>query len=63
MNNPNPYCQYITPTDVQEARDACIRASSKTAKDRAMQLISKLNIDNAFMSSGVPLSDRKHGIY
>ena len=63
MNNPNPHCQYITPTDVQEARDACTCASSKAVKDCAMQLISKLNIGNAFMSSGIPLSDRKHGIY
>lgn len=62
----NPTCEYITRREIDEflerVRDDNVTPSI-TAKRKEKSKISKLNIDNAFHTAGVPLSDQVHGIF
>ena len=63
MENPNPKCTYVSHIDVEGARLRKAMAKRGSANRNALKIMSKHDINNAFMRPGVALSNVDHGIY
>ncbi len=63
MDESNPTCQYITHQDYFSQKIIIDHCTTESSKKVVCKIISKHNIENAFMDKSLPLSDLVHSIF